>query len=352
MYKKVFMLAIYISINMIWRGINMAKYRYLYCEFWRDGDFEGCSMDLKFLYIYLLTNSHSAQCGIYRLSIREIAFETEMTAETAEKLIQKLEDMGKIRYSRETREIGIKNWKKYNATSSPKVQACINSELQKVKDKTLIPYVMGTEGMEISSGKDEDKPDMACAVGRDKASETYGVDTHKVDILCDMSAGFEASICAADTEKSEFQGDGDRAGMTSLVDKDSTDIPYDSAMDVIEILRRKEKEEIKKEILKNKEKEKEVTETDVGNVKDEDVYKDYERKINRLTASDAAELSAWLTKVEPWVIIAAIDVGYNRGLKTMEYIGSVLGYWHKKGVTAADVPVEYRGDSPLKSRSA
>jgi hypothetical protein len=46
-------------------------------------------------------------------------------------------------YSEETKEIAIKNWTKFNGSTSPLVVKCIKSELCNVKNRILIEYVNG-----------------------------------------------------------------------------------------------------------------------------------------------------------------------------------------------------------------
>lgn len=48
---------------------------------------------------------------------------------------------GKVKYSKETNEVALKNWPKYNDSESPKVLACVSKELKLVKNKALIQYL-------------------------------------------------------------------------------------------------------------------------------------------------------------------------------------------------------------------
>ncbi len=67
-----------------------------------------------------------------------IILETGYNQETAEKLLKRFVDYGKILYNVKTREIGIINWLKFNPMESPKVRTCVEKELKEVKDKTMI----------------------------------------------------------------------------------------------------------------------------------------------------------------------------------------------------------------------
>lgn len=118
----------------------MAEYRYIRCRFWSDPDMAEMSPEDRYFYLYLLTNEHTAQCGIYELAIRTMAFETGYNADTVNKLITRLEATGKVKYNHTTHEIAIRNWAKYNTSSSPPVQTRIKNELANVKDKALVAF--------------------------------------------------------------------------------------------------------------------------------------------------------------------------------------------------------------------
>jgi len=129
----------------------VAKYRHVYCEFWEDPDLVEYTPEEKYFYLYLLTNPHTTQCGIYEISIRQMAFETGYNKETVDKLLIRFKDEhNKIRYSRDTKEIAIKNWAKYNLRNSGKpIVDCVKKELDRVKDLSLIEWV----GKEVSKNK-------------------------------------------------------------------------------------------------------------------------------------------------------------------------------------------------------
>jgi hypothetical protein len=88
-----------------------------------------------------MTNDKTTQCGIYETSIRKMSFDTGYNQETVVKLIDFFQEMNKVRWSKETNEICLLNWAKYNDSTSPKVQACIDKELLKVKNRVLIEYL-------------------------------------------------------------------------------------------------------------------------------------------------------------------------------------------------------------------
>src|SRR5690606_9598835 len=101
------------------------------------------SSDLRYFFLYLLTNPHTTQIGIYRITKKQMAFDMGYSIETVQALMTRMIEHHKlIRYNPETREIAIKNWGKYNLHRGGKpVLDCVTSELNEVEDRSLIHYV-------------------------------------------------------------------------------------------------------------------------------------------------------------------------------------------------------------------
>lgn len=124
--------------------INLALYRQIFIEFWRDPKVtEEMSAEDRYALLYLLTNPHTTQIGIYQITKRQMAFDLGYSTESVGAILERFEKLlGIIRYNPETREIAIKNWGKYNLKRGGKpIMDCIRGELEKVKDKNLIEYV-------------------------------------------------------------------------------------------------------------------------------------------------------------------------------------------------------------------
>jgi DnaD/phage-associated family protein len=120
------------------------SYRLVYSDFWTDPKVvEEMSPEDKFFYLYILTNPSTTSCGIYMITKKQMAFELGHSIETVNTLMDRFEKHHKlIIYNKETRELAIKNWGKYNLSRGGKpVIDCLTSELSKVKDKSLIKYV-------------------------------------------------------------------------------------------------------------------------------------------------------------------------------------------------------------------
>ena len=120
----------------------MATYRYVQCSFWADPFILGLTPEEKYFYLYLITNPHTKQCGIYELPHKLIELETGYNAETVQKLLNRFRDYDKVSYSTETYEVFIHNWLRFNRSDSPKVLQCIIKELNQVKNSDFQEKVM------------------------------------------------------------------------------------------------------------------------------------------------------------------------------------------------------------------
>jgi hypothetical protein len=122
----------------------MAKYRYVYTEFWRDPRvMEEMTPEDRYFYLYLLTNPLTTQCGIYSITKKQMAFDIGHSAESINSLVERFENHHKlIRYNPETREMAIIKWGKYNLIKGGKpVIDCVKKEVNEVKDKSLLKCV-------------------------------------------------------------------------------------------------------------------------------------------------------------------------------------------------------------------
>jgi len=128
----------------------MAVYRQIQITFWQDKFVLSLTPEKKFFYMYLLTNSKTKQCGIYELPIKIASLETGYDNETIQKLFIEFEEFGKILYDYDSGEIAIRNWRKYNETTSPKTLSCIRKELIDVKSKRLLEFMEYQEPTDLT----------------------------------------------------------------------------------------------------------------------------------------------------------------------------------------------------------
>lgn len=119
----------------------MALKRVVDVGFWTDDVVaEKYSAEDRYFMLYLLTNPHTKQCGIYHLPIRMIAMEMGHSQDSIKAVIERFEVKFKnIIYNRETQEIAILNFLKHSIIKGGKpVNDCIKKELTLIKDISLI----------------------------------------------------------------------------------------------------------------------------------------------------------------------------------------------------------------------
>ncbi|MCC3359122.1 DnaD domain-containing protein [Bacillus sp. REN16] len=122
----------------------MARYRMVRTDFWMNPVVsEEMTPEDKYFFLYLLTNPHTTQIGIYRITKKQMAFDMGYSIETVHSLMDRFIHHHKIiQYNPKTRELAIKNWGKYNLHKGGKpIMDCIFSELKEVEDPSLIEYV-------------------------------------------------------------------------------------------------------------------------------------------------------------------------------------------------------------------
>lgn len=87
----------------------MSKYKPLYSNLWNDPEFENFTVEQKLIFIFLITNSAVEKSGIYKITIKQISFYTDTEKEVINEFINKLINLGKIKYDFENGIIFIKN---------------------------------------------------------------------------------------------------------------------------------------------------------------------------------------------------------------------------------------------------
>ena len=110
-------------------------------KFWEDEKvIDNYSVEDKYFLLYLMTNPHTKQVGIYKLPKKIISFETGYTKEVVEVLLQRFEDNYKnISYSKNTQEVAVLNSLKYSIVKGGKpVEDCLKKELRSIEDTQLI----------------------------------------------------------------------------------------------------------------------------------------------------------------------------------------------------------------------
>lgn len=132
----------------------MAFYRSIQMTFWTDTKIaDEFTPEDRYFYLYLFTNPHTNLSGCYEIGIRQIANEIGYKTEAVEKLIHRFETThGVAKYSKETKEMLLLNWYKYNWTTSEKFRKPLLKEIQSVKNPDFQQYLLSVfNGDEIST---------------------------------------------------------------------------------------------------------------------------------------------------------------------------------------------------------
>lgn len=121
----------------------MAKYRNVYMSFWTDTKvIDEFTPEDKFFYLYLMTNPHTSLCGCYEISLSQMSAELGYTKDSIMKLIQRFTMVHNlIRYDRNTKEIIILNWYKYNWSDSEKTMIGVQKGIDDVKNEVFKEYL-------------------------------------------------------------------------------------------------------------------------------------------------------------------------------------------------------------------
>lgn len=121
----------------------MAIYRNVQLSFWTDGKVEDdFTPEDKYFYIYLLTNPQTNICGCYEISWSQTTRQTGYTQDTIMRLLERFEKVHNvIRFDKNTKEVLILHWYKYNWSKSEKVLVGVEHVAQYIKSVEFKKYV-------------------------------------------------------------------------------------------------------------------------------------------------------------------------------------------------------------------
>ena len=113
----------------------MAIFRNVNMSFWTDTKVvDEFTPEDKYFMLYALTNNYTNIIGCYEISIKQMSIDLGYTKETVETLIRRFKEIHKtVDYNFETKELFIKNWFRYNWSSSPKLDVPLYTAIEKVK---------------------------------------------------------------------------------------------------------------------------------------------------------------------------------------------------------------------------
>ena len=113
-------------------------------SFWTDDKVVDLfSPEDRYFFLYLMTNPHTTQLGIYAINKKYMAFESGYSLDTIKVLLDRFQNKYDIiRYSEKTGEIAIKNYLKHSIVKGGKpVEDLLVKEIKGIKDKQLLKYV-------------------------------------------------------------------------------------------------------------------------------------------------------------------------------------------------------------------
>ena len=121
----------------------MAIYRSIQMSFWTDSKVvDDFTPEDRYFYLYLFTNPHTNLAGCYELSLKQASVETGYSTDSILNLLNRFERVHNvIQYSRQTKEVLILHWHKYNWTLSEKFRKPLKMEIDNVKDDGFREYL-------------------------------------------------------------------------------------------------------------------------------------------------------------------------------------------------------------------
>lgn len=124
----------------------MAIYRSVHLSFWTDNKVEDdFTPEDKYFYLYLLTNPQTNICGCYEVSYSQMSHQTGYNKDTLERLLDRFEKFHNvIRYCRETKEILVLHWYKYNWSRSKDTLRGVLNVAQNIKCEEFRDYIQET----------------------------------------------------------------------------------------------------------------------------------------------------------------------------------------------------------------
>jgi hypothetical protein len=110
-------------------------------ELWTDPFTQGLTPEAKLLFIYLWTNKHCNQAGLYEISLKTMAFDTGLAVEALSGLLSQLEP--KVTWSAEQNLVWVKNFLKRQCKSQSFLIAaakCLSAIKNKIMVEEFIKY--------------------------------------------------------------------------------------------------------------------------------------------------------------------------------------------------------------------
>jgi hypothetical protein len=126
----------------------MAK-RLIDTELWNNDEIiENFTAEDKYFWLYLLTSPHNNICGVFKNSPTLIARDMGLHKDTIVNLLYRFEKVHNLIFAdKETNEILILNWYKWNWTKSPKILTMVEKEITTLKSIKIIELLEDRIGL-------------------------------------------------------------------------------------------------------------------------------------------------------------------------------------------------------------
>ncbi len=113
----------------------MADYRQIHTSIWRDEWFLELAPEEKLLFIYLFSNASASLSGLYKLSLKVMAFDTRLNEDYIQDALNRFSQAGKVHY--QDGVVWVVNMRRYHASPSPKIRSNIAKEVARIQDCAL-----------------------------------------------------------------------------------------------------------------------------------------------------------------------------------------------------------------------
>lgn len=170
----------------------MGIYRMVHSSFWTDTKVvEDFTAEDKYFYLYLFTNPKANLCGCFEISIKTAADHMGYSKDTIENCLKRFTEFHKtIQYNKDTKEVLLTNWHKYNWTKSSKYLSPLRKEIDDIKSEDFKNYVGELFNSYLDEALKTDKEkelEQLSKIARINLSDTvsipyrYRIDTPNID---------------------------------------------------------------------------------------------------------------------------------------------------------------------------
>ena len=132
----------------------MARYRPIATQIWKDPDFQAYSPDQKLIFFYLISNEATTESGIYPVTPKTIANETDLKIGDVNKAFEN--GFKNIMYDPGTQTIFIRNFLRYNGRGRPElILRAIENEFTRIQtplwNNFIERYPAYSKGLDVDS---------------------------------------------------------------------------------------------------------------------------------------------------------------------------------------------------------